>query len=43
MTGVETIARIRFAHYQNGKGIKRIARKLGIAWPAAGSIDTILS
>ena len=31
MTGVETIARIRFEHYQNGKGIKRIARELGIA------------
>jgi hypothetical protein len=26
MTGVETIARIRFEHFQNGKGIKRIAR-----------------
>src|ERR1700689_2933395 len=25
MTGVETIARIRFEHFQNGKGIKRIA------------------
>jgi len=31
MTGVETIARIRFEHFQNGKGIKRIARELGIA------------
>jgi transposase len=31
MTGVETIARIRFEHYQNGKGIKRIAWELGIA------------
>lgn len=31
MTGVETIARIRFEHYQNGKGIKRIAGELGIA------------
>ena len=31
MTGVETIARIRFEHYQNGKGTKRIARELGIA------------
>src|SRR5215831_14968988 len=31
MTGVETIGRIRFEHYQNGKGIKRIARELGIA------------
>ena len=31
MTGVEKIARIRFEHYQNGKGIKRIARELGIA------------
>jgi hypothetical protein len=31
MTGVETIARIRFEHYQNGKGIKRITRELGIA------------
>ena len=31
MTGVETIARICFEHYQNGKGIKRIARELGIA------------
>jgi transposase len=31
MTGVETIARIRFEHHQNGKGIKRIARELGIA------------
>jgi hypothetical protein len=29
--GVETIARIRFEHFQNGKGIKRIARELGIA------------
>jgi hypothetical protein len=28
MTGVETIARIRFEHFQNGKGI---ARELGIA------------
>ena len=26
MTGVETIGRIRFEHFQNGKGIKRIAR-----------------
>lgn len=31
MTGVETIARIRFEHFQNGKGIKRIARELGVA------------
>jgi predicted transcriptional regulator len=31
MTGVETIARIRFEHFRNGKGIKRIARELGIA------------
>ena len=31
MTGVETIARIRFEHFQNGKGIKRIARDLGVA------------
>jgi DNA-binding transcriptional regulator LsrR (DeoR family) len=31
MTGVETIARIRFDHFQKGKGIKRIARELGIA------------
>src|ERR1700733_3426250 len=31
MTVVETIARIRFEHFQNGKGIKRIARELGIA------------
>src|SRR3954451_13511779 len=31
MTGVETIARIRFEHYQNCKGIKRIARELGLA------------
>ena len=31
MTGVETIARIRFEHFQNCKGIKRIARELGIA------------
>jgi len=31
MTGVETIARIRFEHFQNGKGIKRIAGELGIA------------
>jgi transposase len=31
MTGVETIARIRYEHFQNGKGIKRIARELGIA------------
>ena len=31
MTGVETIGRIRFEHFQNGKGIKRIARELGVA------------
>ena len=31
MTSVETIARIRFEHHQNGKAIKRIARELGIA------------
>ncbi len=31
MTGVETIARSRFEHFQNGKGIKRTARELGIA------------
>ena len=31
MTSVETIARIRFEHFQNGKGIKRIARELGVA------------
>ena len=31
MTGEETIARIRFEHFQNGKGIKWIARELGIA------------
>ena len=31
MTGVETIARIRFEHFQNRKGIKQIARELGIA------------
>jgi len=31
MTGVETIARIRFEHFQYAKGIKRIARELGIA------------
>jgi predicted transcriptional regulator len=31
MTGVETIARIRFEHFQNRKGIKRIARELGVA------------
>ena len=31
MTGAETIARIRFEHFQNGKGIKRIAREVGIA------------
>ncbi len=31
MTGLETIARIRFEHYQNGKGIKRIARELRIS------------
>ena len=31
MTSVETIARIRFEHFQNGKGIKRIALELGIA------------
>ena len=31
MTGVETIVRIRFEHFQNGKGIKRIARELGVA------------
>jgi hypothetical protein len=28
MMGVETIARIRFGHLQNCKGIKRIAREL---------------
>ena len=31
MRGVETIGRIRFEHFQNGKGIKPIARELGIA------------
>ncbi len=31
MTGAETIARIRFEHFQNGKGIKRIACELKIA------------
>lgn len=31
MIGVETIARIRFEHFQNGKGVKRITRELGIA------------
>jgi transposase len=31
MTGVETIARIRFEHFQNCKGIKRTARELGVA------------
>ncbi|HEX3920007.1 MAG TPA: hypothetical protein VHW60_21935 [Caulobacteraceae bacterium] len=31
MTGVETIARIRFEHFQNHKPIRRIARELGIA------------
>ena len=31
MTGVDTIARIRFEHFQNRKGIKRIARELGVA------------
>jgi hypothetical protein len=31
MTGVETIARIRFEHFQNRKGIKQIARELEIA------------
>lgn len=31
MTGVETIGRIRFEHFQNGKAIKRIARELAIA------------
>ena len=29
MTGVETIARIPFEHFQNRKAIKRIARELG--------------
>ena len=28
---METIGRIRFEHFQNGKGIKRIARELGVA------------
>ena len=28
---LETIARIRFEHFQNRKGIKRIARELGVA------------
>ena len=31
MTVMETIARIRFEHFQHDKGIKRIARELGIA------------
>ena len=31
MTGVDTIARIRFEHVHNGKGIKRIARELRIS------------
>jgi transposase len=31
MVGVETIARIRYEHYQRGKGIKQIARELGVA------------
>jgi hypothetical protein len=31
MAGVETIARIRFEHFQNRKGIKQIAWELGIA------------
>ena len=31
MVGVETIARVRLEHLQHGKGIKRIARELGIA------------
>jgi len=31
MTSVETIARIRFEHFQNRKGIKRISRELGVA------------
>ena len=31
ITGVETIARIRFEHVHNGKGIKRIARELRIS------------
>jgi plasmid maintenance system antidote protein VapI len=31
MVGVGTIARIRFEHFLNGKGIKSIARELGIA------------
>jgi hypothetical protein len=30
MMGGDAIARIRFEHFQNGKGIKRIARELGI-------------
>src|SRR4051794_15677979 len=31
MMGVEAIARVRLEHFQHGKGIKRIARELGIA------------
>jgi DNA-binding transcriptional regulator LsrR (DeoR family) len=31
MVGVETIAQIRYEHYQRGKGIKQIARELGVA------------
>jgi hypothetical protein len=29
MTGVETIARIRFEHYQNRKGIKELLPNVG--------------
>jgi transposase len=31
MKDVDTIAQIRFEHFQNGKGIKQIARELGVA------------
>jgi predicted transcriptional regulator len=39
MVRVETIARVRFEHLRNGKGIKRIARELDLA---RGTVRRIL-
>jgi len=41
MMGVETIARVRLEHYQNGKGIKRIARELGLSCQTASNRDPL--
>lgn len=38
MVRVETIARVRFEHLRNGKGIKRIARELDLARAAVRRI-----